>query len=140
MATITRFEDLEVWQLARNLADQVFKTYIQSEALSKDYKLKEQINSSSGSAMDNIAEGFERGGRNEFINFLSISKGSMGEVKSQLYRALDRKYISQQQFDSLYNQAEELGKKIGAFIKYLNKSTHKGSKFKDRDAPQNPKP
>jgi four helix bundle protein len=140
MATITRFEDLEVWQLARDLANQIYRTYIQSEAFSKDYKLKEQINASSGSAMDNIAEGFERGGRNEFINFLSISKGSVGEVKSQLYQALDRKYISQQQFDSLYNQAEEVGRKIGAFIKYLNKSPHKGSKFKDRDAPQNPKP
>ena len=68
-----------------------FQTYINSEEFLKDYKLKDQINGSSGSIMDNIAEGFERSGRNEFINFLSYSKGSVGEVKSQLYRTLDRK-------------------------------------------------
>ena len=141
MATITRFEDLEIWQLAREMANQIFETYNHSEYFSKDYKLKDQINGSSGSIMDNIAEGFERGGRNEFINFLSIAKGSAGEVKAQLYRALDRKYISQNQFDILYNKTEEICKKIGAFNKYLNQSTHKGNKFKNRDtATQNPKP
>ena len=143
MATITRFEELEIWQLARELANEIFQTYINSEEFSKDYKLKDQINGSSGSVMDNIAdsrrpkpmasdEGFERSGRNEFINFLSYSKGSVGEVKSQLYRALDRKYISQEQFDRLYKKAEDIGKKTGAFMSYLNSSSNKGSKFKDR--------
>lgn len=132
MPTITRFEDLEVWQLARELASEIFETYSNSERFAKDYKLKDQINGSSGSIMDNIAEGFERSGRNEFVNFLTYSKGSVGEVKSQSYRALDRKYISQEQFDRLYQKADTIGKRSGAFINYLNSSPHKGTKFKDR--------
>lgn len=132
MATITKFEDLEVWQLARALANEIFEAYTNSVEFSKDYKLKDQINGSSGSIMDNIAEGFERSGRNEFINFLTFSKGSTGEVKSQLYRALDRKYISAEQFEKLYQKADIIGKKDGAFINYLNSSEHKGNKFKNR--------
>lgn len=132
MPTITRFEDLEVWPLARELANEIFEIYSSSEEFIKDYKLKDQINGSSGSIMDNIAEGFERSGRNEFVNFLTYSKGSVGEVKSQLYRALDRKYISQEQFDRLYHKADTIGKRSGAFINYLNSSPHKGTKFKDR--------
>src|SRR5258707_1713404 len=102
MATITKFEELEIWQMARELANEIFEVFSNSEPFSRDYKLKDQINGSSGSVMDNIAEGFERGGRNEFINFLTYSKGSAGEVKSQLYRAMDRKYITKEQFDHLY--------------------------------------
>lgn len=132
MATITKFEDLEVWQLARELAQAIFETYSNSIEFQKDFKLKDQINGSSGSIMDNIAEGFERSGRNEFINFLTFSKGSVGEVKSQLYRAMDRKYITKEQFDSLYEKADLIGKKNGAFIGYLNASEHKGTKFKNR--------
>ena len=132
MATVTKFEELEIWQLARELANDIFETISNSEQFLKDYKLKDQINGSSGSVMDNIAEGFERGGRNEFINFLTFSKGSAGEVKSQLYRALDRKYISQEQFVRLYEKADLIGKKNGSFIKYLNSSEHKGNKFKNR--------
>jgi four helix bundle protein len=132
MATITKFEDLEIWQLARELANEIFLICINSEEFSKDYKLKDLINGSSGSVMDNIAEGFERSGRNEFINFLSYSKGSVGEVKSQLYRALDREYISQEQFGRLYKKAEDIGKRTGAFMSYLNSSSIRGSKFKDR--------
>lgn len=132
MSTITKFEDLEVWQLARELANEIFEAYTTSEEFSRDYKLKDQINGSSGSVMDNIAEGFERSGRNEFINFLTYSKDSAGEVKSQLYRALDRKYISADKFDRLYEKADTIGKKDGAFINYLNSSEHKGNKFKNR--------
>ncbi|MBL0130065.1 MAG: four helix bundle protein [Chitinophagaceae bacterium] len=132
MATITKFEELEVWQLARELANQIFELFTSSEAFSRDFKLRDQINGSSGSVMDNIAEGFERSGRNEFINFLTYSKGSAGEVKSQLYRALDRKYITQEQFDGLYEKADIIGKKTGAFINYLNSTDHKGTKFKNR--------
>lgn len=132
MAAITKFEDLEVWQLARQLANDIFEIFTRSEEFSRDYKLKDQINGSAGSVMDNIAEGFERSGKNEFINFLSYSKGSIGEVKSQLYRALDRKYISQEQFDNLYHKADIIGKKSGAFMKYLNTAPYKGNKFKNR--------
>lgn len=132
MATIAKFEELEVWQFARELTNEIFEIFSTSEQFSRDYKLKNQINGSSGSVMDNIAEGFERGGRNEFINFLTYSKGSAGEVKSQLYRALDRKYISQEQFHQLYEKADLIGKKTGPFINYLNTSEHKGTKFKNR--------
>ena len=132
MATITKFEELEIWKLARELANEIFDLFTGSESFSRDFKLKDQINGSSGSVMDNIAEGFERGGRNEFINFLTFSKGSAGEVKSQLYRALDRKYITQEQFERLYEKTDLIGKKIGAFINYLNSSSHKRNKFKNR--------
>lgn len=130
MATISKFEDLEVWQLARKLAHCVFLAYTNSELFLKDYKLKDQINASSASIMDNIAEGFERNGRNEFIQFLSIAKGSAGEVKSQLHRAFDRNYIGRELFDELYKATDELAKKIGGFINYLNKSSFRGTKFK----------
>jgi four helix bundle protein len=132
MATITRFDDLEIWKLARELAREIFNTYSNCDHFSRDFALKDQINRASGSVMDNIAEGFERSGRNEFINFLSIAKGSCGEIKSQLYRALDRNYILQPHFEYLCNKADVLGKKIGAFINYLAASTYKGTKFKSR--------
>lgn len=94
MATITRFKDLEIWQKARSLSKEIFD-YIQKGGFKRDYKLIEQINAASGSIMDNIAEGFERSSRFEFVNFLSYAKGSAGEVKSQLLRAADRKYLEQ---------------------------------------------
>ncbi len=107
MATIKKFEDLKLWQKARILCQQVFEiTY--KEPFSKDYKLKDQINGSSGSVTDNIAEGFGRQGNNEFINFLTIANGSAMEVKSQLYRALDRSYISKEKFEELSLQTDEI--------------------------------
>ena len=132
MATITRFEDLEIWQLARELSKEVYElTFV--EPIKSDFRLKDQMRGSSGSIMDNIAEGFERGSKLEFINSLSYSKGEVGELKSQLYRALDNKYISQEIFDTLYSKADIITKKITAFITYLNASKIKGQKFKNRD-------
>lgn len=98
MGTIKRFEDLEVWQKSRELCQKI-NAILLNEGLSRDFKLRDQMNGSSGSIMDNIAEGFDRDGKNEFKQFLAYSKGSTGELKSQLYRALDRKYITQEQFD-----------------------------------------
>ncbi|KOH46132.1 four helix bundle protein [Sunxiuqinia dokdonensis] len=129
MATIERFEDIKAWQLARDLCKQI-NGYTLYTIFSKDFKLIGQIKGSSGSVMDNIAEGFERGGNKEFVQFLSFSKGSTGEVKSQLYRDLDNKYISQTEFDNAYSKADEISKMIGGLMSYLSKSDIKGPKFK----------
>ncbi len=129
MATINRFEDLEIWQLARELCQDIYKIGQNSE-LKNDFKLYNQINSSSGSIMDNIAEGFERNGNKEFVYFLSISKGSCGETRSQLYRVLDRKYITNEEFEKLKKKTIILGQKIGSFMNYLSSSEYKGTKFK----------
>ncbi|MEK6154489.1 four helix bundle protein [Flavobacteriaceae bacterium 3-367] len=128
MATIEKFEDLEIWQLAREICDDMFKL-IQSTSLGNDYALRDQINRSSGSVMDNIAEGFERNGNKEFIQFLSISKASCGELRSQLYRALDRKYLGKALFEKYLEKLMLESKKISSFIKYLNQSEYKGSKY-----------
>ncbi len=131
MATIKKFEDLEIWQLARQLENKVFEE-TEKGRLSKDYKLKDQMNACSGSVMDNIAEGFGRASRLEFVQFLSISNGSGNELQSQLYRCLDRKYISQPKLEELYLLADLVCKKINAFMSYLNKSSVKGQKFANR--------
>jgi four helix bundle protein len=86
MATVKSFEELEIWQLSREICQEVWDVF-ERTTLGKDFELKNQMNRSSGSIMDNIAEGFERNGRKEFIQFLSYSKGSCGELRSQLYRA-----------------------------------------------------
>ncbi|HZI53909.1 MAG TPA: four helix bundle protein, partial [Chitinophagaceae bacterium] len=97
-----------------------------------DFRLAEQIKAAAGSVMDNIGEGFERSSRLEFINSLSISKGECGELKSQLYRALDDNYVDQKEFDEIYADVEVEIKKIAAFVIYLNGSPVKGLKFKNR--------
>lgn len=128
MGTVTRFEDLEIWQLSRTFCRAVYDI-IENTNLKTNYRLANQIDGSSGSIMDNIAEGFERNGNKEFVQFLSIAKASCGESHSQLYRILDRGFITEEKFQSLKEQAEILSKKIGAFINYLKNSDFKGSKF-----------
>ena len=98
----------------------------------KEFRFAEQIRSSSGAVMDNIAEGFERSSRLEFLHCLGISKGELGEIKSQLYRCLDDRNISGEEFLTLYNKADLVSKKIASFMIYLNSSNQKGLKFKDR--------
>lgn len=129
MAVITRFEDLKVWQIARDLCKEIF-VLVQHIPFAKDFELKSQINRSSGSVMDNIAEGFERDGNKEFRHFLYISKGSAGEVRSQLYRAYDRGYITQNQLDDFIQRYKELSTKIKNLITVLQNSELKGSKYK----------
>lgn len=129
MATFNSFEDILAWQKARELC-KLIHAYTFKNDFSKDFKLVSQIKSSSGSSMDNIAEGFERGGNKEFIQFLYISKGSAGEVRSQLYRALDNKYISQEEFEKAYNLALEIGRLDAGLINHLKSSDIKGDKYK----------
>ena len=131
MATITRFEDLEVWQLARTQCIAFQQLLV--TALQKDYELRSQMNRSSGSVMDCIAEGFERSGNAEFRNFLIMAKGSNGEYRSQLYRCLDRNYIDKTTFEDLYAKNDFLGKKIMSFISYLQKTDVKGQRYKKTD-------
>lgn len=128
MATVKSFEELEIWQLSREICQDVWDVF-ERTTLGKDFELKNQMNRSSGSIMDNIAEGFERNGRKEFIQFLSYSKGSCGELRSQLYRALDRKHITHNEFEFLREKTLTESKKIGSFMAYLVKSENRGSKF-----------
>ena len=128
MATITTFEELDIWQLGREICQDVWDKF-ENSALGKDFELRNQMNRSSGSIMDNIAEGFERNGRKEFIQFLSYSKGSCGELRSQLYRAFDRKHITEEEFKFLKEKTITERKKIGSFMSYLVKSENNGSKF-----------
>ncbi|MBI4931650.1 MAG: four helix bundle protein [Bacteroidetes bacterium] len=131
MATFKRFEDIEAWQLAREISKEVYQLSRVGD-FTKDFELRGQARASSGSMMDNIAEGFDRGSKNEFVQFLTIGKGSAGELKSQLYRSLDNQYISQIEFENLYNKTDKYSKMVAGLISYLNQSNIKGQKFKDR--------
>ena len=129
MTTWKSFEDIDVWQLAREFNKNIFRI-IQLDGLKTDYALKDQVNRSAGSIMDNIAEGFDRGGNKEFVNFLSIAKGSCAESRSQLHRIFDRKYITEEEYNILSSKTNEIINKIGGLISYLKKSGIKGPKFK----------
>ncbi|HRO47835.1 four helix bundle protein [Agriterribacter sp.] len=132
MSTIYRFEDLPLWQQSRSLCNRIFRMIEQSPLFKSDFKFRDQLRASAGSVMDNIAEGFERSSRLEFVNFLGIAKGSTGEVRSQVYRAMDNKYIDHIDGIAIIDEYEKLAKEMAGFISYLNKSTVKGQKFKDR--------
>jgi four helix bundle protein len=128
MSTIKCFEELDIWQKARMFSRNIIG--ITGRAVfSTDFRLVSQIRASAGSVMDNIAEGFERSGNREFIQFLYIAKGSCGESRSQLYRALDSGYIQGSEFDLLKEEALALSQHISNFIKYLHHSEMKGSKY-----------
>jgi four helix bundle protein len=133
MATITKFEELDIWQLARVQTND-FVLLVESTSLVKDYELRNQMNASSGSVMDCVAEGFERSGNNEFKNFLVMAKGSNGEYRSQLYRCLDRKYISKEKFDELHGKNITIGNKLMSFITYLQNCNYKGQSRKQKDS------
>lgn len=125
--TVHRFEELEIWKLARLLCVKI-NDISENTSLAKDFSLKDQISRSSGSVMDNIAEGYERDGTKEFIQFLYIAKGSLGETRSQLYRCLDKKHITELKFTELYNDCINLSVKIKNFTSYLATSGIQGNK------------
>jgi four helix bundle protein len=120
MATAQQFEDLQVWQDARVLVKAVYQATKQ-RAFRRDFSLRNQITRAATSTMSNIAEGFERGGRKEFIQFLNIAKGSNGEVRSQLCVALDQEYLDQKTYDNMRTMALALSRRIAKFISYLEK-------------------
>jgi 2-aminomuconate deaminase len=133
MATIKKFEDLEIWQLSRLLSADIF-SISNIKPLSQDFALKNQMLRSAGSIMDNIAEGFGRGSRLEFIQFLSIAKASASELQSQIIRCKDYNYISNDLFEITIEKINKIGNKIAAFMSYLNKSNFKGQKFMERSS------
>ena len=124
----TRFEDLEIWKAARDLCKHIF-TITSAKPFVNDFRFRSQIRSSSGSIMDNVAEGFERGGNKEFVQFLFIAKGSCGETRSQCYRARDYGYIDQVTLDELLKKTTDLSRQISGFLNYLKKTHMRGSKY-----------
>jgi four helix bundle protein len=129
MTTIKRFEDLDVWKKSRILVRLVYSLTALSE-FSKDRALTIQMRRTSISITSNIAEGFERDGNKEFINFLSIAKGSCGELRSQLFLAHDLNYLDTAQFSEIYNLATEISKSLKGLMQYLKNSDYKGIKNK----------
>lgn len=127
--TIKKFEDLQSWQKARLLCKEVYQV-TQTQGFERDIRFCSQIRAAAGSIMDNIAEGFEREGKKEFVQFLYIAKGSCGEVRSQLYRAFDVGYITENQFLRLKEDTLDLNNRITNFIRYLNRTDIQGRKYK----------
>jgi four helix bundle protein len=129
LGTIERFEDLEAWKLARELTSLVY-TCSGAGNFGRDFALRDQIRRAFISIVSNIAEGFERDGDKEFIQFLSMAKGSCGEVRAQLYLALDQQYISEALFQELTTKAIQLSRVISGLIRYLRQSQLSGKKYK----------
>jgi four helix bundle protein len=128
MATFKSIEEIEAWKFARALSKDIYQL-INNGTFARDFPLKDQISRSSGSIMDNIAEGFERGGNREFVTFLSYARGSCGEVRSQLYRAHDRNHITDKTFKDYNTEAIRISKMLSGLMDYLVTSEMKGFKY-----------
>src|SRR5260370_20088867 len=129
MAKIKKFEDIESWKKARKLADEVYKA-TSTGGFARDYGLSDQMRRAAVSILSNIAEGFERGGDKEFLQFLAVAKGSCGEVRAQLYVALDQGYLSVDDFETLSTEARAVSELLAGFIKYLRESSLRGNKYR----------
>src|SRR5205085_6569466 len=140
MTKISRFEDIEAWKLARELTKQIYRLTSVGEFV-RDFGLRDQIRRASVSVLSNIAEGFERDGDKEFLQFLSMAKGSCGEVRAQLYVARDQHYLPDTQFDVIYDMTINISQLLSGLIKYLRQSDLRGSKYKHHDSTkQKPEP
>ena len=128
------FEDLEVWKEARRLTQRIYQL-TKDESFAKDFGLRDQIRRAAVSIMSNIAEGFERGGNQEFVQFLYVAKASCGEVRSQVYVAFDQSYVANTAVDELTNSFKRLSSMISNLITYLRKSGMKGEKFRKTESP-----
>jgi len=129
MSTFNKFEDMEVWKKSMNLTRLIYQNTNQPGFV-KDYNLVNQIRRSAISIASNIAEGVERDGNKELINFLYIAKGSCGELRCQLYIAKDQQYLKADSFQEMYNLATEISVSLNKLIKYLQTSDYKGKKYK----------
>ena len=129
MATFRSFEEIEAWKKARELTNEIYAV-TSAGNFAKDFVLRDQIRRASVSIMSNISDSYERGGNKEFIQFLSVAKGSAGEVRSQLYVANDQGYLTMSEFDRLYGLAAEVSQIINGLIGYLKQSELKGIKFR----------
>lgn len=129
IAKIKKFEDVESWKKARRLTKRVYSATSASRS-TRDFSLKDQIRRASVSILSNIAEGFERGGDKEFLQFLAIAKGSCGEVRAQLYVALDQEYMSQEEFEELCGITTEVGQLLSGLMKYLKESDLRGNRYR----------
>ena len=129
MATFNSFEDIEAWQKSREFANEIYALH-KNSFFKNDFILHNQLMRAAISISSNIAEGFERGGKIEFIQFLSIAKGSAGEARSQLYIAYDQKYLNGDSFQKPFDMVTEISRMINGLITYLKKSDHKGIRYK----------
>jgi len=129
MAKVKKFEDIQSWKKARSLTKEIYEVTL-TGPFGTDFGLRDQIRRATVSILSNIAEGFERGGDKEFLHFLSIAKGSAGELRAQLYVALDQKYISAKVFDALTTEATEISQLLSGFMRYLKRSDLRGNKLK----------
>jgi four helix bundle protein len=129
MAAVKDFEELAIFQKARELSKKIYPV-TDRESFKSDYRFVQQIRAAAGSIMDNIAEGFERTGNKEFLNFLYIAKGSCGEVRSQLIRANDVGYLTPEEYEDLYTECRKLSAAIMNFIKEIKASDISGAKYK----------
>ena len=129
MATVRSFEELDAWKEARKLA-QIVYAVTKTAGFARDGDLRGQMRRAAVSVVSNIAEGFDRGGRVEFVNFLSIAKGSTGEIQGQCYVALDQQYLSQEQFQTVQSQAQVVKRLIAGLMRYLQGSGIKGEKYR----------
>lgn len=131
MATFKRFEDIEAWQEARKVAQEIYRLTADG-MFARDFGLRDQIRRAAVSVMANIAEGFGRGGNKEFALFLGVARGSVAELKSHLYVAFDARYLDQSQLQRLLDAASHAEVLISGLLRYLAASEKRGSRFQEK--------